>query len=129
MLPLTALIRAGLSDGMRSNSEPLAKSSYERIGEQANEIERQAGSRKKKYHVFCSRRMLEVGLSVFHFHIFLLKTSLLLGESTSRIRTKTYIKYIISKRFFCTFESKDLTRWKRLWKVRYASREKSQRKS
>jgi hypothetical protein len=47
MLPLTALIRAGLSDGMRSNSEPLAISSFERIGAQANEIERQAGSRKK----------------------------------------------------------------------------------
>jgi hypothetical protein len=68
--PLTALIRAGLSDGMRRNSEPLARSSFERIGEQANEIERQAGSRKKKYHVFCSRRMLEVGLSVSHFYIF-----------------------------------------------------------
>ena len=75
MLPLTALIRAGLSDGMRSNSEPLAKSSYERIGAQANEIERQAGSRKKISRVLFEKsargRIIRIPLSFLSLPFFL----------------------------------------------------------
>lgn len=68
--------------------------------------------RAKKSHVFCSRRVLEDGLSVSHVHFFLFPSvwgaSLLFGESTSRIRTKNIISTICN----CTLESRDLTRWK-----------------